>query len=305
MQRALSHIDSSEPVFVTGPSRSGTTLVQAILNESDELWVVRETHYFDDLRPKLDGNGAALLSEANASRCERYFLALAHRPYGQGGIPDRANVDRDELRTQARELGWTGDAFFEAYCRIRTEEHDRLRWGEKTPRHVFRIDEILAFRPTAKIVCLVRDPRAVAASYRDWKRTMEAAPGDRGASSDNRRAALSYNVVLNALLWRSAAYATLQASQRYGPDRVHVLRYEGLVETPEQTVRELADWLGLRFNEAMLKVPVVHSSYRTHGSGISREPLERWRGKLTETEVSIIQRHCGQLMNAFGYACDS
>jgi hypothetical protein len=34
----------ARPVFVTGPSRSGTTLVQEILNRSDDLWVAPETH---------------------------------------------------------------------------------------------------------------------------------------------------------------------------------------------------------------------------------------------------------------------
>jgi hypothetical protein len=293
------------PVFVTGVSRSGTTLVRQILNASDDLWVAPETHYFDDLRPRLHSGGSRRLDPADVARCERYFFALSHRPYGQTGAPAEATVDREELRAEAAALGWTGDAWFEAFCRVRAHRNGRARWGEKTPRHVFRIDDILAFRPHAQVICLVRDPRGVAASYRDWKRGRRQASGQGAAAADNARAARSYNVVLNALIWRSAAAATLAALGRHGPDRVHVLQYEQLLARPEQTLRELCDWLGLAYRERMLQVRIVHSSYGTQGSGISREPLERWREKLAPSEIRTIERHCGRLMDAHGYALEN
>jgi hypothetical protein len=103
----------------------------------------------------------------------------------------------------------------------------------------------------------------------------------------------------------SAGVAALRSHECHGPERVRILRYERLLAAPEQTLRELCDWLGLAFRDEMTQVRIVHSSYGTRGSGISQEPLERWREKLTTAEVATIERHCGRLMDALGYSRDS
>src|SRR4051794_22824414 len=149
------------PDFVVGSSRSGTNLLRAILNKHSEVWIAAETHYFDDLRPRLGVEAAAPLSPEGRARAERYFLALGHRPYGYGGDPAQSTIDADELRALAEELGGSGDATFEAYCLLQARRRGKTRWAEKTPRHVYRIDDLLAAFPEAKVVCLIRDPRAV------------------------------------------------------------------------------------------------------------------------------------------------
>jgi hypothetical protein len=294
----------SVPVFVVGASRSGTNLVRTLLNAHSKLWVSGETHYFDDLRPGLPGDGTARLAGADRDRCERYFLALSHRAFGQAGVPASGSVAAEELRAQAEELGGTGDAYFEALCEIRARRHDRERWGEKTPRHVYRIDELLEAFPQAKVVCLVRDPRAVVASYRDWHGAAER----RGVTeppelqADRRRTRRSYNVVLMSLLWRGVVRASCAGLERHGPERVRIQRFERLADEPEAEVRDLCTWLGLEFEPALLEIPVVNSSYATTGAGVSTEPVDRWRAVLSSRDVAVVQSCCGSLMEALGYA---
>ena len=62
---------------------------------------------------------------------------------------------------------------------------------------------------------------------------------------------------------------------------------------------------GTSWKSGSRQVRIVHSSYGTRGSGISQEPLERWREKLTTAEVATIERHCGRLMDALGYPRDA
>jgi Sulfotransferase family len=294
------------PVFVVGASRSGTNLVRALLNAHPKLWVSGETHYFDDLRPRLHGEGAARLEGSDRDLCEDYLLALSHRAFGQAGDPTESSVAADELRKLAQELGGTGDAYFEALCRIRAQTHGRERWGEKTPRHVYRIDELLEAFPEAKVVCLVRDPRAVVASYRDWHGAGER----RGASerpelqADRRRSRRSYNAVLMSLLWRGVVRASFAGLDRHGSERVRIQRFERLAAEPEAEVRELCDWLGLEFEPALLEIPVVNSSYATAGTGVSAEPVDRWRTQLSAQEIAVVQSSCGSLMGALGYALE-
>ena len=218
----------SGEIFVVGASRSGTNLVRALLNAHSTLWISGETHYFDDLRPRLPGNGTEPLAGEDRERCERYFLALSHRAFGQAGDPGESRFDRGELRALAGELGGSGDAYFEALCRLRAGRHGRERWGEKTPRHVYRIDELLTVFPEAKVVCLVRDPRAVVASYKDW----HGAAARRGVTetseleADRERSRRSYNAVLMSLLWRGVVRASFAALERHGPERVRIQRFE-------------------------------------------------------------------------------
>jgi len=296
----------SGEIFVVGASRSGTNLVRALLNAHSTLWVSGETHYFDDLRPRLPGSGTQPLDGEHRERCERYFLALSHRAFGQAGEPDESRLDRDELRALAGELGGTGDAYFEALCRLRAAKHGRERWGEKTPRHVYRIDELLSAFPEAKVVCLVRDPRAVVASYKDW----HGAAARRGETetpeleADRERSRRSYNAVLMSLLWRSVVRASFAAVERHGDERVRIARFERLAAEPEAEVRELCAWLGLTYEPALLEIPVVNSSYATTGAGVSSEPVERWRERLSPTEVGIVQSVCEPLLSQLGYAAD-
>lgn len=289
------------PVFVVGASRSGTNLVRALLNAHSTLWVSGETHYFDDLRPRLPGEGTARLEGADRDRCERYFLALSHRAFGQEGDPAESSVAVEELRALAEER--TGDAYFEALCRIRAREHGRERWGEKTPRHVYRIDELLAAFPQAKVVCLVRDPRAVVASYRDWHGAGERRGVDERSElqADRRRTRRSFNVVLMSLLWRGVVRASFAALERHGPERVRIQRFERLAAGPEAEVRDLCAWLGLEFEPALLEIPVVNSSYATEGTGVSTEPVDRWRTELSAREIAVVQSTCDSLMAALDY----
>ena len=296
----------SGEIFVVGASRSGTNLVRALLNAHSTLWISAETHYFDDLRPRLTGNGTEPLAGEERERCERYFLALSHRAFGQAGDPEESRFERDELRALATELGGSGDAYFEALCRLRAHRHGRERWGEKTPRHVYRIDDLLSAYPDAKVVCLVRDPRAVVASYKDWHGAAER----RGVTespelaADRERSRRSYNAVLMSLLWRGVVRASFDALERHGREHVRIQHFEQLAASPEAEVRELCAWLGLEFEPALLEVPVVNSSYATTGAGVSSEPVERWRERLSPTEVGIVQSVCRPLLTQLGYVPD-
>jgi hypothetical protein len=165
---------------------------------------------------------------------------------------------------------------------------------------------LLAAFPEAKVVCLVRDPRAVVASYKDW----HGAAARRGATespeleADRERSRRSYNPVLMSLLWRGVVRASFAALERHGPERVRIQRFERLAAAPETEVRELCGWLGLAYEPALLEIPVVNSSYATTGAGVSTEPVERWRERLSGAEVGIVQSVCEPLLSQLGYAAD-
>ena len=160
---------SHGPIFLCGPSRSGTAMLRSALNGHPSVHLAGETHYFDDLRQRFEDPSSGVLSSELASEAADYFCALSHRPYGHHGDPTQGRISPQQLRERAEQLGGTGDAYFQAYCEIEAEQASKSIWGEKTPRHIFRINDILTKFPDAKVVCMSRDPRAVVASYRDWR----------------------------------------------------------------------------------------------------------------------------------------
>ncbi len=282
--------------------------MQAMLNRHPEIYVLGETHYFDDLRVRSASRERVPLVGDAQKLCEDYFLALQHRPYGHGGDPEKSRLSREDLARLAKEEGNTPDGYFEAYGRAVSAMHGKARWGEKTPRHVYRINEILECFPGAKVICMVRDPRAVVASYRDWRNQggfdFEADPGHlETLKVEAKRAKSSYHVILQTWLWRGTVQASLAARARWGADHVSVQRYENFVLDPEPITRELAAWLNLDFDPAMLEVPVTNSSFSSFEAkgGMQQAAIDRWREKLSAGEIATVQSCSGTALQGAGY----
>ena len=63
---------------------------------------------------------------------------------------------------------------FIARCDLLTRGVGKARWVEKTPRHIYRVGEILRYFPEGKVVLMLRDGRDVACSIRDRYGSLEA-----------------------------------------------------------------------------------------------------------------------------------
>lgn len=296
------------PLIVVGPSRSGTALVRAIVNRHPEIAIAGETHYFDDLRVRLGARAQQPLDDESRRACEDYFLQLSHRPYGHGGTVAGARLDRALLRQRASELGGTGDAYFAAYCQVSGDREAPRIWGEKTPRHIFRVDEIIAAFPTAKVICMVRDPRSVALSYRDWRNQggfdLDEDPDHaRLLDEESERTRSSYDLLVLCLLWRAQAQAGLRALTTHGAQQIRLQRYEDLVTDPQPQIDAICEFLGVESDRALADVPMLNSSFSRFdtSAGVSQEGLDRWRQRLSDEEVAVVQSACGTLMRRLGY----
>lgn len=294
------------PIFVVGSARSGTELMRQVLNLHADVAISSETHYFDDLRPRLHGGGQQL-EEAELETAVNYFSAIRRHSYGLHVGREMDSLD-EELMISATSCGGTADAVFVAYAERFARDLGKTVWGEKTPRHIFRTDEILAAFPTAKVLVMVRDPRAVVASYRDWTNRWFVQRGtdaqlEASIRAEEARTRASFNLTVISLLWASATRHGARMVTRHGRSRVRLIHFERLLQAPEPTVRELCGWLGLDFKPEMLRIEVVNSSYLDRGAqvGFDKSVAERWRTVLSEKEIAYIDRLVGGTVEAFGY----
>jgi hypothetical protein len=296
------------PILVTGASRSGTNLMQSLLNRHPNVVLSGETHYFDDLRLRMPQPEARSLTDSERTICEDYFLALSHRPYGYSGVPGQGTMSRSELRNAVGEKAQCADQYFVAYCQLNARKGGASMWGEKTPRHIFRIDDIMGVFPRAKVIIMVRDPRAVVASYRDWKNQggfdLDLDPQlAQSIEKDQRRAKRSYNIIIQSMLWKGTTGAAAQAQRTYGTEAVRIVKYEDLVSRPEETVPSLCAWIGQPYDSSLLNVPIVNSSFSEYDKegGFVASAITRWVKKLSSAEVAVIQNTVGAVLTSVGY----
>jgi hypothetical protein len=294
------------PVFLCGASRSGTTLAATLVEQLTGRRMTPETHYFDDLRVRFRQGVTRPLRAAEFDRVEAEFMALSHLPYGHGGQAGAGWLKSGELQ---REIGGREvplDRVFHAYLALEARRAGQPWGGEKTPRHLFRIAEILEVFPDARLLVMVRDPRAVVASYSAWSRSTMADDPDAAQANviaERRRVAHSFHPVTAALLWRAAWNAAKDARETLGAARVRVQSFERLVAEPEEQLDSLARWLGNAGRVGGARIPVTNSSFDRNdpAAGPQRAAIDRWRSLLTPGEVRAVEQAARGALRAAGY----
>lgn len=289
---------SVSPVYVVGPSRSGTTLTTEIIGRHSRVLAqsaIALLREIDGLRVGL-GDGVSPTEARGAVRdlISAYYV----------GYPDAATqahledlVEHTDLAGRLLAARSHGEML-----QILLDEAEasgkKSRWVQHSPGSVYRLAGIFARRPDAKVVLCVRHPLDYLVSYRDSFRRAERRNRPR---HDVERLRKLYHPVITSLLWVSNVRAIRRAVGRHG-EQVLVSRYEDLVADPEGGVRRICAFVGCEFEPTMLTISSNNSSETVTQSGIFASSVGRWRTGLTPSEAVIAQKICGREMERLGYA---
>lgn len=286
-------------LFIVGAARSGTTLMARILGRHPEIHTLKELHFFEELwSPKPEPRS---LSKESALRIT---CSLMKNQYEQYVSPTNPTRYRAQAQDFLQRMPGSVSAL-ELFRRFIVEEAEAAgKWipCTQTPRNVYYLAEILGAYEDARVIWMLRDPRAVLCSQKHrWRRTLwrQKYPASRFQTF---RVRLNYHPITYALIWRGAVRA---GAQWEGERRVWPVRFEDLVGGPEATVLSLLQWLNLEVTPDLLDVPMVGSSLlpdRRRQRGIDQEALGRWKaGCLTDTEVRLCEWVTSEEMDRFGY----
>lgn len=239
-------------LFVGGPPRSGTTLVQNIL----------------DSHPRIVGLPEFIVTPQFV-RLRRRLLSLVEKQWIDS-ICSSDDVDI-QLADAIRGL---------LTSRIDTSSDVQVV-SEKTPENCLIFRDLADLFPDAKFVLVVRDPRAVVASLlRVGRRSRE----------QGRQPVLRTASFLEALrVTTESLQQGLHEAERL--DRVLVIQYEELVSDTEAQVRRLCGHIGVDYSNMMLHPEEFEHAgeYALTNKGTWYTPQE-FRASIHSTSVHSGQR---------------
>jgi hypothetical protein len=273
-------------VFVVGCPRSGTTLVQRMLDSHPLLAVANDTHF---IPRALAGEGVGPgvdppLTPALVERVRTY-----HR-FPRLGLSDEA------VSEAARGSRTYGELVVALYSRLAARRGKPLA-GEKTPDYVRHLPLLANLFPWSKIVHVIRDGRDVALSALGWARE-DKGPG-------RYELWRTEPVAVCALWWRWL----VDSGRRDGAGLAgsyRELRYEDLVADPDPQLRATCEYLDLPFAPEMAR----YFEGRTRSDpGLSAKRawlppttgLRNWRREMDARDVQLFEAIAGDLLAELGY----
>ena len=226
-------------------------------------------------------------------------------------------VDADRCRELVEMQGEHSFAtMFRAVLSAYAEQADKPRVGEKTPGHARYLDCLFEWFPDAQVLFTQRDPRAVVASQLKTyyvKENLTPRSLREGIFTGER----AQEIVFKSKDWVENFDVYLKP-WRSDP-RVRTVVYENLVQRTEEEVRAVFEFLGERFEPAVLadrseEVPPPAAEDKDsrmeewrvehHARSLQRvspDSLDKWCDDLAPSELAMVEGLCGETMEAHGY----
>ncbi len=272
-------------LFVVGCPRSGTTLLQRMLDHHPHLAVANDTHFIPRAIAGVTEETDPLLTSEIIERVRSY------RRFSRLGLPE---VAVHEAAAKARTYSEFISGLYTAYGRPR----GKPLAGEKTPDYVRYLPFLHDLFPWVKSIHIIRDGRDVALSTLEWARP-DKGPGRFSLWQEEP-------VAVCALWWSWQVGTGRRDGTNLGTNRYYEVRYEDLVAQPEATLRDIVLFLGLPFAPEML---AYHQGKTRHQPDLSTKKqwlpptpgLRDWRRQMEERDVALFEAIAGDLLSALGY----
>jgi len=273
-------------LFVVGCARSGTTLVRRIVDAHPEIAITPEMHWISHYLNYFKNQNRLVTPELVSE-------LTGHKRFAQFEIP----------REEFEGLLGSGEAVpyptflsrvFDLYGKIK----NKPLVGNKTSGYVRRIPTFHALWPEAKFVHIIRDGRDVCLSVLNWNKADHTA--GRYASWEEDP------VSTTALWWERKVRRAREDGAALGPDLYHETLYEELVDDPERECKRLCEFLGVPYDDAMIRFHEgrerVEPGRGAKSAWLRVTPgLRDWRTQMCTADVERFEAAAGELLEELGY----
>lgn len=280
-------------LFACGVPRSGTTLLQRMLNSHPEVAVANDSHFVPraleltdkSLTAKAESGDVIPLSDMLIEKVRNY-----HRFY-------RLGISDEDFATASLNARTYQQLVSELYSQFACNHGKRLA-GEKTPDYVRRLRLLHGLFPNSKLIHLVRDGRNVALSLLNWAKPNKG-PGR--IEWWNR-----YPIAVCALWWRWLVMEGRDQARAITAASVAEVKYESLTNNPGDSMELLCEFLNLDFSPKMLDYHRGKSKEQGSGSAKSawlapQTGLRDWRRDMEPLQVEVFEALAFDALEEYGY----
>jgi hypothetical protein len=286
---------SNPYLFIVGCPRSGTTLLQRLLDCHAQLAITPETHWIP--RWFHDHQGKGITPDGRVSK--KLLRKLSSHPrFAELGITpckDHFRIKGEGRVSYARFVS----SLFDLYG----EQQGKPLVGDKTPGYARDVSTLHALWPEAKFVHLIRDGRDVVLSILNWERARSWKFGEGAARF---RTWVEDPLLTAALWWEWHVRLARDAGGALGPSLYHELRYEELVDHPVDECRAVCDFLGVSHDDALVRK--YDERVRSNSGQIDKHPwlsikrgLRDWQSQMTPADLGRFEAASGGLIEQLGY----
>lgn len=307
----------SRRLFVMGMFRSGTTLFSRLLHAHGDVvcasdpfrqyYLALVNHVKKDVEADLSGfDPLDYPDEAQLQLFDAVQEATLDRPFPDGWrdslyeriIPE-AEPKSPKFTDHFEEV--RGDTFREVFEHLWSRVSEAYADGDEAwvatkEVETTKLTPVLARTfPDSKFLHIVRDPRAVCASKN--VRENDKSPW-----------------LILTRQWRKLATLSYCYEQRF-PERVHVVRYEDLVQSPRETVTGICEFLDVEMDETTLDPSnfvdgageqwLQNTSHGESSASFDTSAIDKWRDVLADREAEYVEQLCYATMRTYGYEPDS
>ncbi len=280
------------PVFIVGPPRCGTTLLTQMLSRHSGLFIFNESLFYDmvvanDLRGLLNQEERNTVVQHLFSRLDARLSRVREGQEEFGCRFDKQDIELIKERfLSALELSAERvDYVFllKEFMKVVVSVKKAKRWGDKTPSHVFHLEQIQLDYPGSKFVNVIRAPDDFLLSYKyAWRQK-----GGRLVTSK------LYHPLITTMIWLRSVKVTEEFCENHGQEACLTIRYEDLLESMEPTLRQVCNFIGEAFDSAMMAVQGSNTSFNTG----EKERLLRWERAVSTALTS-------KYASRYGYVSD-
>ncbi|GIV66501.1 MAG: hypothetical protein KatS3mg047_0894 [Bellilinea sp.] len=282
---------NSDPIFIVGVQRSGTTLLSAMLAAHSQISCGPETHFFQRLSKERIED--LIDSKCWPKKAINFIKSITFTNFSDTSSNKISILEKYHLREETlfeylsqqppkitSILGSIVIPFMESL--------GKSRWAEKTPDHIKYLDLIRKFYPESPIIRIIRDPRDVALSL------MRVPWGTKTFFEGIDYWKSLYDLSSDFFKFDSHSYT---------------LRFEDLVESPEYQLRKLCEFLGEKFEYSMLDTSLTGKQVNSQGvpwKKKAEEPIDKnrayqWKNYLSNEMNYYTEALIGNTLKEFNY----
>jgi hypothetical protein len=272
------------PFFIIGCPRSGTTLLQLLINSHPKIAIPPESHIFVRFS-KIFENYGDLNNKANLKLFVQDLLKDYHiRDWDLG-------VSVDDFCDQLKEKSLRN--VIALLLELYAQKDLKIRWGDKTPQHMLHVREIKKIFPEAKFIHLIRDGRDVAVSS---SRIFVGPPSIYGIAHE----------------WRKYIEIFDKFKKILNHNEYLEVRYEDLVRNPEAELKKIFIFLqeepiaaskGQNLPNSTAKEYYIQTDAHmlSLNAPISDKKIGTYKKKFTTREIEIFETITKDSLTKLGY----